>query len=124
MVQQVLNLPELKIAKPLDTIWLAHERCAKAVKASCGAIVTALDDIHENTNEPEALGLSKVLTKGNIVAAVYVLDYVLPQWQVAKLSRTLQLIHLTYLRMERKHLLHYWHTMGQKNQLRPWMEFQ
>ena len=88
MVQQVLNLPELKIAKPSDTRWLAHERCVKAVKASYGAIVTALDDIHENTNEPEALGLSKALTKGNTVAAVYMLDYVLPQ--VAKLSRTLQ----------------------------------
>ena len=27
MVQQVLDLPELKIAKPSDTHWLAHERC-------------------------------------------------------------------------------------------------
>ena len=32
MVQQVLDLPELKIAKPSDTFWLAHERCVKAVK--------------------------------------------------------------------------------------------
>ena len=27
MVQQVLDLPELKIAKLSDTYWLAHERC-------------------------------------------------------------------------------------------------
>ena len=55
MVQQVLHLPELRIAKHCDTQWLAHERCVKAVKASYGAIVTALNDIHQNTHEPEAL---------------------------------------------------------------------
>ena len=50
MVLQVLHLPELRIAKPSDTRWLAHERCVKAVKASYGAIVTALNDIHQNTH--------------------------------------------------------------------------
>ena len=92
MVQHVLDLPELKIAKPSDTRWLAHERCVKAVKASYGAIVATLNDIHENTREPEALGLSKALSKQSTVTAMYMLDYVLPQ--VAKLSRTLQTEHL------------------------------
>ena len=91
MVQQMLHLPELRIAKPSDTRWLAHERCVKAVKASYGAIVTALNDTSEH-NEPEALGLSKALSKQSTVAAIYLLDYVLPQ--VAKLSRTLQTEHL------------------------------
>ena len=49
MVQQILDLPKLEIAKPSDTRWLAHERCVKAV-ASYGAIVTALNDIHEDTH--------------------------------------------------------------------------
>ena len=75
-------VPELKIAKPSDTRWLAHEKCVKAVKASY-AIVVALDNIHENTHEPEALGLSKSLSKRSTVAAMYMLDYTLPQ--VAKL---------------------------------------
>ena len=92
MVQQVLNLPELKISKPSDTRWLAHERCVKAVKASYGAIVTALNDIHQNTHQPEAFGLNKALSKQSTVAAIHMLDYVLPQ--VAKLSRTLQTEHL------------------------------
>ena len=48
-VQSVLDLPELKIAKPSDTRWLAHERCVTAVKANYAAIVVALDNIHENT---------------------------------------------------------------------------
>ena len=58
-VQWVLNLPELKIVKPLDTCWLAHE--------------------------PGALGISKAMCKPFAVCAMYLLDYALPQ--VAKLSK-------------------------------------
>ena len=72
MVQQLLHLPELKIAKPSDTRWLAHERCVKAVKASYGVIVTAINNIYENTHEPEALGLSTALSKLYTVVAMYV----------------------------------------------------
>ena len=67
----------------------------KAVKASYAAIVVALDNIHENTHEPEALGLSKSLSKRSTVAAMYMFDYTLPQ--VAKLSKTLQSEHLDLL---------------------------
>ena len=91
-VQKVLDLPELKIVKPSDTRWLAHERCVKAVKASYSAIVVALDHIYQETHEPEALGISKALCKHSTIAAVYLLGYTLPQ--VAKLSRALQTEHL------------------------------
>ena len=37
-VQRVLDLPELKVDKPSNTHWLAHECCVKAVKASYSAI--------------------------------------------------------------------------------------
>jgi hypothetical protein len=87
-VQRVLDLPELKVTKPSDTRWLAHERCVKAVKESYASIVIALDSFYEQTHEPEALGLSKALTKKSTVMAMYLLDFVLPQ--VAKLSRCLQ----------------------------------
>ena len=87
-VQCVLDLPELKVIKPSDTRWLAHERCVKAVKESYSAIVHALNDIYDETHEPEALGISKALCKKSSIAAIYLLDYVLPQ--VAKLSKTLQ----------------------------------
>ena len=87
-VQCILDLPELKIIKPSDTRWLAHERCVKGVKASYAAIMAALDNIHETTHEPEALGLSRALGKRNTMAAIFLLDYTLPQ--VAKLSKTLQ----------------------------------
>ena len=84
----MLDLPELKTIKPSDTRWLAHERCVKAVKGSYSAIVIALNNIYEQTHEPEALGISKVLCKPSTVSAIYLLDYALPK--VAMLSRSLQ----------------------------------
>ena len=77
-------MPELKVIKPSDTRWLAHERCAKAVKNYI-AILTTLNNIYEETRPS---GISKALSSKSTVSAVYLLDYVLPQ--VAKLSKTLQ----------------------------------
>ena len=78
--------------KPSETRWLAHERCVKAVKASYSSIVHALENIYETSHEPEALGLSKALSSHPTIAAMYLLDYILPR--VAKLSRALQTKHL------------------------------
>ena len=87
-VQKVLDFPELKIVKPSDTRCLAHERCVRAVKDSYSAIITALDHIYSESHEPEALGIKRALCKKSTIAAIYLLDYVLPQ--VVKLSRALQ----------------------------------
>ena len=87
-IQHVLDLQEMKIIKPSDTRWLAHERCVKAVKASYSAIVTALDNIYESFHEPEALGIQRALCKLSTVAAMFLLDFTPPQ--VAKLSKALQ----------------------------------
>ena len=57
-------------------------------KASYGAIVMALDNRNETTHEPEALGISNILCKKSTIAAIFLIDYTLPQ--VAKLSKTLQ----------------------------------
>ena len=73
---------------PSYTRWLAHERCVRAVKDSYSAIITALDHIYSDSHEPEAFGIKKALCKKSTIAAIYLLDYVLPQ--VAKLSRALQ----------------------------------
>ena len=78
--------------KPSDTRWIAHDHCVKAVKASYSSIVLALENIYETSHEPEALGLSKALPSDSTIAAMYLLDYILPQ--VAKLSRALQTKHL------------------------------
>ena len=91
-IQKVLDLPQLKIMKLSDTCWLAHECCVKAVKASYSSIVLALENICETSHEPEALGLSKALSSHFTIAAMYLLDYILPQ--MAKLSHALQTNHL------------------------------
>ena len=72
-VQQVLDLPELKIINPSDTQWLPHERCGKAMKANFSTIVTTLDSIYEQTHEPEALGISKALCKFSTISAIFFL---------------------------------------------------
>ena len=82
---------KLKIVKPSDTRWLAHERCVEAVKASYSSIVLALENIYETSHEPGALGLFKSLSGNSTIAAMYLLDYILPQ--AAKLSRALQTKH-------------------------------
>ena len=87
-MQQVLDLPELKMIKPSDTRWLAHERCVKSVKRSYSAIVLSLNNIYEESHEPEALGLSKAMCKQSTITAIYLLDFISPQ--VARLSKTLQ----------------------------------
>ena len=52
----------------------------KDVKESYSALVYALNDIiYEESHESEASGLSKVLCKLQTIAAVHLLDYVLPQ---------------------------------------------
>ena len=70
MVQRVIDLLELKIVKPSDTRWLAHEHYVKAVKASYSAIENALNNIYEQTHEREVLGISRALCKPSNVAAI------------------------------------------------------
>ncbi len=80
-IQKVPDLPELKIVKPSDTRWLAHEHCVKAVKASYSSIVLALENIYELSHELEALGLSKALSShSTIQQCTYLTTFVL-MWQ-------------------------------------------
>ena len=78
----------MKMIKPSDTRWLAHERCVKAVKASYSSIAVTLDSNFQNNHESEALGLHRTLCKLSTIACIFLLAYVLPN--VAKLSRALQ----------------------------------
>ena len=86
-IQHVLNLLEMKVIKPPDTGWLAHEECVRAVKVSCTALVVAIHCNYQNFHAPEALGLYKALSKLTTIAAIYLLDDTLPL--VAKLSKSL-----------------------------------
>ena len=87
-LQKVLDIPELKIIKPSDTSWLSHEKSVSTVKKCYGAIASAPETIYQESYEPEALGINKILTKPSTLFAIYLLDYILPL--VSKLSKSLQ----------------------------------
>ena len=70
------------------TRWLSHEKCVFTVKKCYEAIVSALKTIYQEYHEPEALGISKNLSKPSTLFAIYLLAYILPE--VSKLSRSLQ----------------------------------
>ena len=50
--------------------------------------MSALETIYQKSHEPEALGISKILSKLYTLFAIYLLDYILPE--VSKLSKNLQ----------------------------------
>ena len=50
--------------------------------------MSALQSIYLESHEPEALGISKILSNPSTLFAIYLLDYTLPQ--VCKLNKTLQ----------------------------------
>ena len=73
------------------TRWLSHERCVRTIKMSYSPIVPGLDNIYNESHKPEALGLCKILSKASTLYSIYILE-ILPQ--TAKLSKTLQAVHL------------------------------
>ena len=50
--------------------------------------MSALETIYQESHEPEALSISKILSKSSTLFAIYLLDYVL--LEVSKLSKRLQ----------------------------------
>ena len=50
--------------------------------------MSALETIYQESHEPEALGISKILSKPSTLFSIYLLDYILPE--VSKLSKSLQ----------------------------------
>ena len=50
--------------------------------------MSALETIYQESHEPEALGISKILSKPSTLFAIYLLDYILSE--VSKLSKILQ----------------------------------
>ena len=50
--------------------------------------MSALETIYQESHEPEALGISKILSKPSTLFAIYLLVYILPD--VSKLSKSLQ----------------------------------
>ena len=87
-MQALVNHPQLKMMKPSDTRWLAHHRSMKAIRCSMRPLIDTLEHIHEDTGEPEALGMLRTMKTYNSVATLMMLSDVLPA--LTCLSRALQ----------------------------------
>ena len=58
-MQALVNHPQLKTIKPSDTRWLVHDR--KAIRCSMRPLIDTLEHIHEDTGEPEVLGMMRTM---------------------------------------------------------------
>ena len=83
-IKAVLNTPEIKVTKPSDTRWLARERCVRAIRQVLPALVQTFKEIHAESGDAEAYGLSVLLCTYKFVACLYILH------TVAKLQGSLQ----------------------------------
>lgn len=72
-VQAVMNSPELKITKAVDTRWLSHKAVITTILRSLPAILVTLQQL----DEPTAVGLYKCMAKYNFFASLLLLDEVL-----------------------------------------------
>ena len=87
-MQALVNHPQLKMIKPSDTRWLAHDRSVKAIRCSMRPLIDTLEHIHEDTGEPEALGMLRTMKTYNFVVTLMMLSDVLHV--LTCLSRALQ----------------------------------
>ena len=87
-MQALVNHPQLKMIKPSDTRWLPHDRSVKAIRCSMRPLIDKLEHIHDDTGEPEALGMLRTTRTYNFVATLMMLSDVLPA--LTCLSRALQ----------------------------------
>ena len=77
-MQALVNHPQLKMIKPSDTRWLAHNRSVKAIRCSMRQLIDTFEHIHEDAGEPEALGMLSTMKTYNFVATLMMLSDVLP----------------------------------------------
>ena len=73
-VQAVMNSPELKITKAIDTRWLSHKAAITTILRSLPAILVTLQLL----DEPTAIGLYKCMANYKFFASLLLLDEVLP----------------------------------------------
>ena len=87
-MQALFNHLQLKMIKPSDTRWLAHDRSVKAIRCSMRPLIDTLEHIRKDTGEPEALGMLRTMKTYNFEATLMMLSDVLPV--LTCLSRALQ----------------------------------
>ena len=72
-IQEVMNSPELKMVKAVDTRWLSDKAAMNALLRCFPAVLVTL----QQQSDPTAVGLVKIITQYNFVASLLLLDEVL-----------------------------------------------
>ena len=86
-LEQILNLPELKLKKAADTCWLSHDTVT-LVKVLL-AVITSLEREATERGDALAVGPSKVVKKYDFIASLDLMCDVLPK--VSRISCIFQL---------------------------------
>ena len=76
------------MVKPNDTWWLSHERCIRAILKELPVLITTHQELHEESEDPEAYVLASVLSSYSGVATIVLLSVVLDL--LAKLNGFMQ----------------------------------
>ena len=61
-LEELLETPELKLKKPLDTHWLSHDAACQTLKKVLPAVIASLEREAEERGEALAVGLSRSIT--------------------------------------------------------------
>ena len=69
-VQEILESPELKIAKGVDTRWLSHKAAVSTLLKSFTAVIVFL----QQQSDPNAIGLCEIITRYNFFASLLLLN--------------------------------------------------
>lgn len=83
-MQEVMNSPELKMVKAIDTRWLSNKAAVSTLLRCLPAVLVTL----QQQSNPTAIGLLKVMTRYNFLASLLLLDEVLSA--VSRLSLAFQ----------------------------------
>ena len=83
-MQEVMNSPELKMVKAVDTRWLSNKAAVSALLRCLPAVLVTL----QQQSDPTAVGLVKVITRCNFFASLVLLDEILSA--VSRLSLAFQ----------------------------------
>ena len=91
-IEELLQTPELKLKKTLDTHWLSHDAACQTLKRFLPAAIASLEREAKERGEALAVGLSKVIQKYNFIATLYMMCDALSK--VSRLSRNFQLSNM------------------------------
>ena len=78
-IEQLLNLPELKLKKAADTRWLSHDTaCRHTLVKVLPALEAYLEQEASERGDMLVVGLSKVVKKYKFIASLYLMCDALP----------------------------------------------